>query len=48
MDFASGKIAGLAGKDQSFTVKLDRDTFSQPGTLTNGKALSEVWKRLSG
>jgi hypothetical protein len=48
MDFASDKIAGLIGKDQSFTVKLDGDTFTQKGTLTNGKPLAEVWKRLSG
>jgi hypothetical protein len=47
MDFASDKIAGLVGNDQSFTVKLDGDTFTQRGTLTNGKPLSEVWKRLS-
>jgi hypothetical protein len=48
MDFASDKIAtGLVGKDQSFTVKLDGDTFTQTGTLTNGKPLSEVWKRLN-
>jgi hypothetical protein len=29
MDFASDKIAaGLGGKDQSFTVKVDGDTFT--------------------
>jgi hypothetical protein len=48
MDFASGKIAGLVGKDLWFTINLDGDTFTQTGTLTNGKSLSEVWKRLSG
>jgi len=47
MDFASDKLAALIGKDQSFTVKLGADTFTQTGTLTNGKPLSEVWKRLS-
>ena len=48
MDFASDKIGtGLIGKDQSFVVEMDRDTFTQTGTLTNGKLLSEVWKRLS-
>jgi hypothetical protein len=47
MDFASDKIASLVGKDQSFTVKLDSDTFTQTGTLTNGKPLSEVWKRMN-
>jgi len=47
MDFASEKIAaGLIGKDQSFTVKMSGDEFTQTGTLSNGKPLSEVWKRL--
>ena len=48
MDFASDIIAaGLVGKDQQFTVKVDGDTFTQTGTLSNGKALSEVWKRVN-
>jgi len=48
MDFANDVIAtGLVGKDQQFTVKLDGDTFTQTGTLTNGKPLSEVWKRMN-
>jgi hypothetical protein len=48
MDFASDVIAaGLVGKDQQFTVKADGDTFTQTGTLTNGKPLSEVWKRVN-
>ena len=47
VDFASGKIAaGLVGKDQSFTVELDRETFTQSGTLSNGKPLMEKWKRV--
>jgi hypothetical protein len=47
MDFASDKIAaGLIGKDQTFTVEVHGDTFVQTGTLTNGKALSERWKRI--
>jgi hypothetical protein len=47
LDFASDEIAaGLVGKDQQFTVKVDVDTFSQTGTLSNGKGLSEVWKRV--
>jgi hypothetical protein len=47
MDFASHKIsAGLIGKDQSFTVNVDGDTFTQTGTLSNGKGLSETWKRV--
>lgn len=45
MDFANDKIASLVGKDQSFTVKVHGDTFTQTGTLSNGKALKEVWKR---
>ena len=48
IDFASDEIsAGLVGKDQPFTVKMDGDTFSQTGTLSNGKGLSETWKRIN-
>ena len=48
MDFASDVIAaGLVGKDQQFTVKMDGDTFTQTGTLSNGKGLAEVWKRVN-
>jgi hypothetical protein len=46
MEFASGQIADLIGRDQSFTIHLDGDTFTQTGTLSNGKALSEQWKRI--
>jgi hypothetical protein len=47
MDFADDKIsAGLIGRDQSFTVEVDGDTFTQTGTLSNGKPLSERWKRI--
>jgi hypothetical protein len=46
MEFASGKIADLIGRDQSFTIHLDGDTFTQSGTLSNGKALSETWRRI--
>jgi hypothetical protein len=47
MDFASDMIAaGLIGKDQAFAVEIDGDTFVQTGTLTNGKLLSERWKRV--
>jgi hypothetical protein len=48
MDFASDKIAaGLVGKNQSFTVTVEGDTFTQKGTLSNGKPLTEKWKRIS-
>ena len=48
MDFASDVIAaGLVGKDQQFTVKVDGNTFTQTGTLSNGKPLSEVWRRVN-
>ena len=48
MDFASDVIAGgLIGKDQQFTIKVEGDTFTQTGTLTNGNALSEVWRRVN-
>jgi hypothetical protein len=47
VDFASDKIStGLVGKDQSFTIKVDGDTFIQSGILSNGKPLSETWKRV--
>src|SRR6266516_481494 len=43
IDFASDEIsAGLVGKDQPFTVEVDGDTFTQTGTLSNGKGLSET------
>jgi hypothetical protein len=48
VDFASDEIsAGLVGKDQPFTVKVDGDTFTQTGTLSSGKALLEIWKRFN-
>jgi hypothetical protein len=48
VDFASDEIAkGLVGKDQHFTIKLDGDTFTQTGTLSSGKPLLEVWKRMN-
>ena len=48
IDFASDEIStGLVGKDQPFTVKVDGDTFTQTGTLSNGKGLSETWKRVN-
>jgi hypothetical protein len=49
IDFASDEIsgAGLVGKDQPFTVKVDGDTFTQTGTLSNGKGLTEAWKRVN-
>lgn len=48
MDFASDQISvGLIAKDQPFTVKIDGDAFTQKGTLSNGKAPSETWKRIN-
>ena len=47
VDFGDKLAAGIVGKDQQFTVKIDRDTFMQAGTLSNGKGLSETWKRLT-
>lgn len=48
VDFASDVIsAGLVGRDQAFTAKVDGDTFTQTGSLSNGKGLSELWKRLN-
>jgi hypothetical protein len=48
-DTETGKplyAAGLIGRDQSFTLEVDGDTFTQTGTLSNGKPLSERWKRI--
>jgi len=48
VDFASEAIsAGLVGKDQSFTVTIDGDSFTQKGTLSNGRPLLEIWKRMN-
>ena len=48
VDFASDEISpGLVGKDQSFTVTMDGDSFTQKGTLSNGKPLLEIWKRMN-
>jgi len=46
MTFASDKLAGLVGEDQKFKVELDGETFSQVGTLSNGKPLMEKWRRI--
>jgi len=47
IDFASDKIAeGLVGKDQTFAVQIGQDSFTQQGTLSNGKPLREVWRRI--
>ena len=49
MEFAVLRLEehfGEAGGVAEVAVKLDGDTFTQTGTLTNGKPLSEVWKRV--
>ncbi len=47
VDFMSDEIsAGMIGKDQQFTVKVDGDTFTQTGVRSNGKSLSEIWRRV--
>jgi hypothetical protein len=47
VDFGYKLSSGIVGKDQQFTVKGDGDTFVQVGTLSNGKGLSETWKRVN-
>ena len=48
VDFMSEEIsAGIVGKDQPFTVKLDGDTLTQTGALSTGQSLSETWKRVN-
>lgn len=46
VDFGEGLSDGIVGKDQHFTVTIDEDTFMQAGTLSNGRGLSETWKRM--
>lgn len=48
IDFMSDEIsAGILGKGQPFTVKVDGDTLTQTGALSNGQSLSETWKRVN-
>ena len=47
VDFGDKPSDGIVGKDQHFTVKIDRDTFMQAGTLSNGRGLSETYKRVN-
>jgi hypothetical protein len=47
VDFGDKISAGIVGKDQQFAVTIDGDTFIQAGTLSNGKGLSETWKRVN-
>jgi len=47
VDFGDKISTGIVGKDQQFTVKIDGDTFTQAGTLSNGKELLETWKRVN-
>ncbi len=46
VDFGDRISAGVVGRDQQFAVKIDGDTWVQAGTLSNGKSLSETWKRV--
>ena len=46
VDFGDRISPGVVGKNQQFAVKIDGDTFVQAGTLSNGKNLSETWKRV--
>jgi hypothetical protein len=46
VDFGDRISTGVVGRDQQFAVKIDGDTFVQAGTLSNGKNLSETWKRV--
>lgn len=46
IEFMSDEIsAGMIGKNQPFTVRVDGELFTQAGVLSNGKDLLEVWKR---
>jgi hypothetical protein len=47
VDFGDKPSDGIVGKDQHFTVKIDGDRFMQAGTLSNGRDLSETYKRVN-
>ena len=48
VDFMSEEIsAGIVGKNQPFTVKVEGDTLTQTGNLSSGQSLSETWKRVN-
>ncbi len=36
----------LIGKDQTFTVKVDGNTLSQSGVLSDGTKIIETWKKV--
>jgi hypothetical protein len=46
MEFATDKLSGLVGNDQSFTIEVDGDTLKQNGTLSNGEPLRETFRRV--
>ena len=47
VDFMNVQSADkFVGKDQPFTIKLEGDTLTQSGTLSNGEKISETWKRV--
>ena len=47
VDFMTEEISsGIVGKDQPFTTRVDGDTLTQTGALSNGQNLSETWKRI--
>lgn len=47
IDFMSDQIAAdMIGKDQAFIVTVSGGSFTQKGVLTNGKNLSETWRRV--
>ncbi|MFL6448412.1 MAG: hypothetical protein ACJ746_12080 [Bryobacteraceae bacterium] len=36
----------ITGKDQPFTIRLEGDTLTQSGTMSDGQKISETWKRV--
>jgi hypothetical protein len=44
--FGTRELQDVVGKEQTFRIKLEGDTLTLTGTLSNGQELREVWKRV--
>ena len=44
--FGTAELQKTVGKEQTFQVKVDGDTMTMTGTLSNGQELREVWKKV--
>ena len=46
VEYIDKEDAAMVGKDQSFTVTVEGDTYTMTGKLSNGMKIMEKWKRL--